>query len=100
MGSDDAISFVQGKAHRFSGDAGRYELELVLNETDVNLTNKSLIFLMLQDGIYYFVEKQGPDFNESNYATLYTVPSSKVKLARLTLIKSKNESKLLSPGSM
>jgi hypothetical protein len=100
MGTDDAISLVQGKDLRFSGDPGRYELKIVMNESDVNLSNKSLVFFMHQDGIYYFVEKQGPDFgNDSDdYSSVYAVPSSKVKLARLTQIRSQNDSRLLAPG--
>jgi hypothetical protein len=90
MGTDDAMSLVQGKDLRFSGDPGRYELKLVMNESGVDFSNKSLVFFMIQDGIYYFVEKQGPDFsNDSdNYTSIYAVPSSKVKLARLTHVRS------------
>lgn len=100
MGTEDAIRLVQGKPLLYEGDPGRYELELAMDESGMNFSNKSLIFFMLQDGVYYFVEKQGPSFNESNYASVYAVPINKVKLARLTLIKSENESRLLWPGSI
>jgi len=103
IGTDDAISLVQGKPPRFEGDPGRYELKLVMNESNMDLTNKSLIFFMLQDGIYYFVEKQGPEFGkdyQGNYTSVHAVPSSKVKLARLTLIKSEGNRKSLVSGSI
>lgn len=102
IGTDDAISLVQGKPPRFEGDPGRYEIKLLLNESDLNLSNKSLIFFMLQDGIYYFVEKH-PEFGKDhhdNYTSVYAVPSSKVKLASLTLIKSEDNRKSLISGSI
>lgn len=103
IGTEDAISLVQGKPPRFEGDPGRYELKLAMNESDNDLTNKSLIFFMLQDGIYYFVEKQGPEFgkdHQGNYTSVHAVPSSKVKLASLTLIKSEDNRKSLVSGSI
>jgi hypothetical protein len=53
---------------------------------------------MQQDGFYYFVKKQGPGFGKDNYTSVYAVPISKVKLATLTLIKSKENHKSLTPG--
>ncbi len=97
MGTEDAIRLVQGKPLLYEGDPGRYELKLLMNDSRINLSNKSLIFFMHQDGIYYFIEKQGPDFNESNhnYTQVYAVPINSVKLASLTLCKSEKERKSL-----
>jgi hypothetical protein len=98
MGTEDAIRLVQGKPLLYEGDPGRYELKLLMNDSRVNLSNKTLIFFMHQDGIYYFIEKQGPGFNESNYTQVYAVPINTVKLASLTLCKSDNDRKSLTPS--
>lgn len=98
MGTEDAIRLVQGKPLLYEGDPGRYELKLLMNDSRVNLSNKSLIFFMHQDGIYYFIEKQGPNFNASNYTQVYAVPINTIKLASLTLCKSEKGRKSLTPS--
>lgn len=98
MGTDDAICLVKGEPSRFEGDHDRYELRLMMNDSSANLSNTSLIFFMQQDGFYYFVKKQGPGFGEDNCTSVYAVPSSRVKLASLTLIKSKEDHKSLTSG--
>jgi hypothetical protein len=74
------------------GGAGSYELKLTLNDSGSDFSNKTLILFTVQEGSYYFVEKQVP---APVLSPIYAVPVNKVQKANITRIIDTTNAKVL-----
>ena len=83
FGANDAINLIEGKPLTYDNDHGRFELKLLLNDSELDFSNKTLIFFTQYDGNYYFIEKQA---KATKSVPIYAVPIGKVKLANITRV--------------
>lgn len=65
------------------GAPGNYELKLIMNDSRIDLSNKTLILFLVQEGNYYFVERHVP---APTLSSIYAVPVNKVEKAEITRI--------------
>ena len=84
LGNYDARRLVEGCS-------GSYEIKMNLDNSSLNLINNTYMLVMQYEGSYYLVEKKKPAPPQSS---LYIVPLSKIRDAKITRIPSSNNFKL------